>query len=185
MAILVFFLVFICFLPTTFFPLLYDDLGTIVFNSHVGTRSGVLQWILNNENYFQNSEEFSYRPVVTLTYCAERFFFGSSPHIYHVTNVLLHCLLSMAIVVLGVKLGLSMVQGGFAGLFFGLHPVTSEVVCLPSFREDILAALFIVLALFLIVILVRTGNIVMQCTCAIGSGCAALVAYMSKESAFV
>ena len=89
-----------------------------------------------------------YRPVRTLTYAFNYLIGGENPFSYHLFSVLLHAL---NVVVLYRLLWWLSAGSGFAAglgsLFFALHPVQTAAVAYISGRKDLLAALFMMLAL--------------------------------------
>lgn len=104
---------------------------------------------LFTQDYFNQTIEMSWRPLVTLTHFFEFAVFGSAPWGYHLTNILLH-----AATAVGVWWLLSVLIGGWiapliAALIFAVHPLASEAVNAISFREDLLVGVFAAPALLL------------------------------------
>lgn len=89
-----------------------------------------------------------YRPFTALTLAANWSWGGGDPAAFHVTNVLLHALASVAVFWLGRSL-LGVRGGLVAGLLFAVHPVHVEAVANVVGRAEVLAALFAVLAALL------------------------------------
>ena len=87
-------------------------------------------------------------PVTVLSYRLEYLVAGSSPWIYHATNLLLHLGVCGLLYGLGRRLGLGKAGASLAMLFFGLHPVVAEPVSWISGRKELLAALFGLLATY-------------------------------------
>lgn len=84
----------------------------------------------------------SNRPTQLLSLMADAVLWGKQPFGYHLTSVLLHA----AVVVLLFSFGhrLNSVWGAFVGaLLFAVHPVNCEAVAEVGYREDLLAALFV------------------------------------------
>ena len=125
----------------------YDDLGTIVENTHI-KRLGNYFSSFYNQSYFKISGgEATYRPVATLSYYLLYAFSDQNPFGYrlfsytlHIFNVILAYLLVHAII--GHKR-----TAVIAGLLFACHPVNAEAVNGISYNEDLLAAFFFFLAL--------------------------------------
>jgi hypothetical protein len=88
-----------------------------------------------------------YRPVVMLSFAADRFLWGASPVGYHVTNVAYHLIVCWLLLGLCRALGLGSGIALAAALAFACHPVQSEAVLYISGRTDLLAGLFVLLAL--------------------------------------
>lgn len=126
----------------------YDDHGSIAENPFLGEPSSI-QEVLTLQTLTDSSVPDGRRPVVILSYLFDRAVWGLKPFGYHLTNLLLH-LVVVALVFLLVRRvqperGPSL---AFAtALLYGLHPVLTETVQCPAFREDILLTLFVLLFL--------------------------------------
>jgi hypothetical protein len=92
-----------------------------------------------------------YRPLRTLSFAVDHAVFGEAPFGYHLENVLLHAACAALVFLLLLALlapGRAGTLGAAAGaLVFAWHPVTSESVAWVSSRGDLLAVLFVLLAL--------------------------------------
>lgn len=93
-----------------------------------------------------------YRPLSLATFAFEISLFGSSPFVSHLLNALLFALCSFLIYVL-LKEMLEKVPGGvttalFAAFLFAAHPVHTEVVANIKGRDEILAFLGGIMALY-------------------------------------
>lgn len=93
-------------------------------------------------HYTQSGEE-SYRPVVTLTHFMDYAVFGLRPWGYHFMNVLFHLAASLTLLYLFQALNLTNLAAFCAALLFMVHPLNSETVNMVSYREDLLAGLFV------------------------------------------
>jgi tetratricopeptide (TPR) repeat protein len=132
------------------------------------------------------------RPVHLASLMLDAAIWGRNPFGYHLTSVLLHAL-NVVLVwrVVSDVLGsgptdTSGERAGFglsaflAALFFAVHPVVTEAVCEPTFREDLLAATFTLGAL-----VIAAGSATAEAGLSWrGIGCAmcCLFAVASKES---
>lgn len=96
--------------------------------------------------HYTRSGEESYRPVVTLSHFLDYALFGLNPAGYHAMNVLLHMLACVGLYFLFVSLGTGRAGAAIGAALFAVHPVNSEAVNMISYREDLLAGMFIVLA---------------------------------------
>jgi len=86
------------------------------------------------------------RPVFVATLVLDHRLWANNPFGYHATNIALHGLNA----VLVWRAGLIFLQPDaalLAGLVFAVHPVNTEAVNLASFRPDLLASFFMLLAL--------------------------------------
>lgn len=98
-----------------------------------------------------NDESYGYRPISIIAFILERQLFGSSPAVGHVINLLLYVLLAFLVYRLLLSLGvLSRVYSLLVTLVFSLHSLHSEVVLSLKNRDELLSALFGILAFLLI-----------------------------------
>ncbi len=174
-------LVWVAYGNTLFHQFVFDDHDTIEFNRLI-TSLGNLPLLLSR-HYFDQGIEISYRPVVTLSYFADFSLWGKLPFGYHLTNVLLHLATVVAVFLLlreflGER-GLAL----YGAIVFALHPVQTEAVNVISYREDLLATGFCVLAI-LSYILLRKGAQMRLPLAAVPILCY-LAAVFAKESAVV
>jgi len=88
-----------------------------------------------------------YRPIQMLSYMTDFSIWRLSPFGYHLTNTLLHILVSVAFLILFRRLGAGTGVSLAAALLFSVHPANTAAVTYISGRADALAALFIALSL--------------------------------------
>ena len=122
-----------------------------------------------------------YRPVVNLVYAGEYALWGLDPFGYHLTNLLLHGFVSVLVVLTIRSLTGSLRVGALTGALFAVHPLGTDVVPAISRRQDVLLALFGLLALWLFVESVRRDSRRLR----VGSAVAYGLALFSKETAAV
>lgn len=125
------------------------------------------------------SQFLSVRPIKSLTLMIDYQLWGLNPMGYHLTNIILHGLCSVAFFYLVYYLSLSRRIAFLAAIFFALHPIHTEAVANINNRKDILAALFVMLAL---VLYVRKGRFLLGYG---GTFVLYLLALLSKEVAAV
>ena len=95
------------------------------------------------------------RPAMLASLMVDAALWGRNPFGYHLTSVLVH-VINVLLVWLVIR-EVSGVAGRpdkaiaplLASLVFAIHPVVTEAVCEPTFREDLLVALFTLSALVL------------------------------------
>ena len=92
----------------------------------------------------------NYAPVHLVSHALEVAAFGDQTLGYHVVNVVLHALASVALVLLLARLGLPLQAATAGGALFLLHPANVEVVAWIFQLKTILALLFSLLALLLL-----------------------------------
>ncbi|WP_049998993.1 glycosyltransferase family 39 protein [Halococcus sediminicola] len=122
-----------------------------------------------------------YRPVVNLVYAGEYALWGPDPLGYHLTNLLLHGLVAALVVLTIRSLTDSLRIGALTGALFAIHPLGTDVVPAISRRQDVLLALFGLLALWLFVESVRRDSRRLRA----GAAVAYALALLSKEPAAV
>lgn len=127
-----------------------------------------------------------YRPLSVATFAIEQQFFGESPHISHLINILLYGLTGWLLYIVLRRLfrdrGSPATWIGvplLAALVFMVHPVHTEVVANIKGRDEILALLLAVVSLLMQLRYVETGRPLEL----IGSGFTFFVALLAKESA--
>jgi len=141
------------------------------------------------------------RPVHLLSLMLDSFFWEKDPLGYHLTNILLHIACSVALFFLihrlsgeGTRQGMRdaavgeeqhtlrpWLCGAIGAFFFAFHPVNSEAVCEVSYREDLLATFFLLMALHLGIRFSRRSGF---SKLGVGFGCvlACLLSVGSKET---
>ncbi len=88
-----------------------------------------------------------YRPLQVASYVLDYSFWKLDPFGYHLTSVLLHLAVALALFALLQKLFQDRVLSFFTSLLWVVHPVHTQAVSYISGRADILCALFLLLAL--------------------------------------
>ncbi|HUG35679.1 MAG TPA: hypothetical protein VML54_01945, partial [Candidatus Limnocylindrales bacterium] len=106
-------------------------------------------WPALTSHFWAEVQESShyYRPLITLSFFLDVRLWGVNPFGFHLTNVLAHLGVSLAVLALARKLVGGGIAAGAAALLFALHPLHSESVAFVSGRTDIFATLFFLLAL--------------------------------------
>lgn len=115
--------------------LVFDDLDAIKNNTTIRSLKNLP--ILFSRGYFRLSDEYSYRPIVTSSYFLDHAVAGEKPAVYHLHNILLHHANVLLIFALFVLLGVGRWRSFAIALIFALHPLHTEAVIFPGFREDL------------------------------------------------
>jgi tetratricopeptide (TPR) repeat protein len=84
----------------------------------------------------------SYRPLRSISYAIDYYFWGLNPVGYHLSNILFHIVTSLLVFGIVFHLMGSYWCAVSSALFFSLHPVQTDSVAYLSGRRDILCALF-------------------------------------------
>lgn len=119
----------------------YDDPGII---AHYSKLLPLSQILLPGSGYY-------YRPLVELSFWFDNMLWGMEPSAMHLELVLLHCINSLLVYMLAVRLQTqntgNRIVPLFAALLFALHPVNVEAVAWIAGRTDPLLTLFVLLSL--------------------------------------
>ena len=133
------------YLPALSHEFVYDDGGSIAENAFLN-EPGAWSRVLTLRVFTEPSVPDGRRPMVILSYLLDRAVWGLRPFGFHLTNLLLHAGNVLLLFLLAGRLT-GGAPGSFlplaAALLFGLHPVASEAVLVPAFREDLLLTLFL------------------------------------------
>ncbi|HEY4481478.1 MAG TPA: tetratricopeptide repeat protein [Candidatus Brocadiaceae bacterium] len=132
------------FLNTLQSGFVYDDIGVIEDNYFIRSLQNVPK--IFSRNYFHLANELSYRPVVTLTYFLDYAIWRLNPSGYHLTNVILHTITGVLLYAVLSRLIRKRPVALLSAILFSMHPCVTEAVNAISYREDILATLFIFLS---------------------------------------
>ena len=91
-----------------------------------------------------------YRPVATLSYSLDYSIWGLDPFGYHLTDLILHILVALAVYLLLLRLTEGKQAVAWLGaVLFTTHPILVESVPAIPRRHDGIAALFLLLSLLL------------------------------------
>jgi len=131
------FLVFEAYGPALHSPFVLDDL----YLPYADVNAPVLK--LSDWVRFQ-------RPVLMFSYWVNYQMSGSEPHVYHTTNVLLHFLVSIVVMLIAARLldwagvagRMRTALAVFSGGIFLLHPLQTESVAYVASRSEVLSVLF-------------------------------------------
>jgi hypothetical protein len=88
-----------------------------------------------------------YRPVAIASFMLDAARGGVDPSTYHLTNIVLHALVTCLILVMAVTWGARPVAALAGGLLFAVHPVNAQAVAWIAGRNDLLMAVFGLLSL--------------------------------------
>ncbi len=89
----------------------------------------------------------SYNPLVLLSWSVDYYFFGLNPTAFHVTNLVLHILVTALVFYLALLLSKNKWIAFGTSLLFGIHPMHVEAVAWVTARKDLLYTLFYVAGL--------------------------------------
>ncbi|HOK04508.1 MAG TPA: hypothetical protein PLN24_04555 [Victivallales bacterium] len=141
----------IVFSPSLKNDFVWDDLRNFAGNIHLKNFS----WE-NLKYFFTSIDNDNYFPITWLSIALDYNLWGENPHLWHLTNIILHGIASVIFFLLSYfllsKIGFHIresLNGAFiGGLLFSIHPLRVETVCWLSTRADILCAIFLQSSLF-------------------------------------
>ncbi len=121
---------------------IWDDIHFISDNTYLRSPS-YLPLIMTGDVAAGSGEVYNYyRPLTTVTYLFDFSFWGLNPAGYHISGILLHILVALAVYYLLRLLFKDPLLAFIAALLYLVHPIQTETVAYISGRPDSLAALF-------------------------------------------
>ncbi|KDO24296.1 hypothetical protein SPRG_09933 [Saprolegnia parasitica CBS 223.65] len=124
----------------------WDDRGAILTNADVHSDVTPLSNLLWHDfwggDMHSPISHKSFRPLTVLSFRCNYAISGLTPWSFHATNVALHAIASMLVVVVGQRLQRSSRVPVLGGLLFAVHPIHCDSVASIVGRADILATVF-------------------------------------------
>jgi hypothetical protein len=129
-----------------------DTLG-LIYTSRVSGMQDVLRILSQPMMSGTRFTELAtyYRPVASLSYSLDYLVWGLNPFGYQLTNVLLHVFVALSLFLVVRTLSGSTGVALLTAVLFAIHPIHVETVPVTARRHDMLAALFMLLSLWLFV----------------------------------
>lgn len=131
-----------------------DDRAAILENEYVTQGlSGVPKIMTTNLWHFENANLGYYRPLSMITFAIENQFFPKNPHVSHLGNVLLYAFTGffLCLLLLNIFKNVSPLFSFIITLLFIAHPIHTEVVANIKSRDEILAFLNLIIAIFILI----------------------------------
>ena len=148
MVLLVFFTILL-YANALFNGFVYDDYAIIVENKHIQEPLKNLPAFFNRAYFEVAAGEASYRPVATLSYYLIYAIAGLNPFLYHLFSLIIHLVNVILVYLLIYHITRDKWVFLLAAALFAAHPALTEAVNVISYNEDLLAALFFLLAFWL------------------------------------
>ncbi len=186
LAILCAVLAFILYANTIANGYVLDDAGVITGNEFVQQGFGGIGKLLTTEVWhFQNASLGYYRPLSLITFAVEQQLFGGNPHISHLINVFLYALTAFVLCVLLMRVfnKFNPLYAALVTIVFIAHPIHTEVVANIKSRDELLAFLNLIVALYAVTKTFETGAINYKWL--VATIVFFYLALLSKESAMV
>jgi protein O-mannosyl-transferase len=123
----------------------FDDNDYVTSNPHAAsgiTRENII-WAFTSVDEVTGN----WHPITWLSHMADVQFYGMNPHGHHLTNVVIHTISSLLLLLFLFRCTGSLWQSSFVAALFALHPLHVESVAWVSERKDVLSALFWLLTL--------------------------------------
>jgi tetratricopeptide (TPR) repeat protein len=116
----------------------FDDEVYVTRNAHItsGITGKNIIWA------FTSFDEANWHPITWLSHMTDVRFYGLSPRGHHLTNVAIHTVSSVLLLLLLFRLTGAPWQSSFVAFLFALHPLHVESVAWVAERKDVLSALF-------------------------------------------
>lgn len=184
------------FLNTLTNGFVWDDIPLIAENRYIRNLNNIPLFF--TPAYWETLHPFAtlesqYRPLRTVTFAVDYFFWGLSPAGYHLTNLLLHManvvLIFLLVAALVHKAGCRNTGGRLMGLpfltaaLFAVHPIHTETVTYIKNRSELLAAVFFLLAFLLFIRRETAGRRIKRLLLLSASLLCSGLAILSKETA--
>jgi hypothetical protein len=112
---------------------------------------GAIPVLFQADYWAPHSKSGLYRPLVTTSYALEHQLTAGSPRGHHVTNVVLHGLISVFVLLVFLRFVADPMTAAAGALLFATHAIHAEVVANIAGRAELLAALLFLVALLLVV----------------------------------
>jgi tetratricopeptide (TPR) repeat protein len=118
--------------------LIYDDGVYVKNNPHVtsGITGKNIIWA------FTSTDAANWHPITWLSHMADAQLYGMDPRGHHLTNVVIHTVSSVLLLLLLFRLTGSLWQSSFVAALFALHPLHVESVAWVAERKDVLCGFF-------------------------------------------
>ena len=139
---------------TVTYPLLHDDNMAVVNNPLVDGRKVDLGRIFSSTGWGDVPEYThvaNYRPLSTTTLAVTRYFAGSGPLAFRISNIVLYSMACMVLAAVMISLGFGMLPSALASIWFALHGTHVETVMFAVNREIILVLLFYLSGLLVVI----------------------------------
>jgi len=134
--------------PSLNFYFVWDDYSFLVSNNSLRNWSSIITSFFDATSFAPTVDAQIYRPLRNIIWILELKAFGLNQFYFHLTNLLIHITItSLLFYFLSFCYGINKIISLLTALFFGLHPLNTEVVCWIKSLDDLLAVLFGILSL--------------------------------------
>ncbi|MBM2814595.1 MAG: hypothetical protein HW421_1357 [Ignavibacteria bacterium] len=128
---------------TAFFDFVHlDDYQIIVDNNKTISDITKLPNAFMTNAYFSKEIGVYYRPILSISFMLDAQIGGASPMVYHISNIIYHCIVACLLFYLLGLLGSPKQLALALSLMFAVHPLFNNAVCWIVARNDLLATVF-------------------------------------------
>lgn len=133
----------------------FDDIDYVTHNPHVasGITGNNIWWAITS------THSANWHPVTWLSHMTDVQFFGLNPRGHHLTNIIIHSISSVLLLLLLRRVTGLPWQSSFVAALFALHPMHVESVAWVAERKDILSAFFFFLTLLFYAEYIKKKNV--------------------------
>jgi len=132
-------------------PFIWDDEGLVVRNSLIHHWQNIFKAFSNDLYYGAASGSNFYRPLQSLSFIFDYYFWQLNPFGYHLTNIVLQIGVSFLVYLLVFNLLDSFVIALWTSVLFAVTPVHTEAVAYISGRTEMLMGFLVILSLLLFI----------------------------------
>ncbi len=147
LCLLVFIVAFAVYANTIGNDFIWDDEYLIINNSQIKSFTHLGNVFKTYVGYGSENINTFYRPIQELSNMIDYFLWGLESFGFHLTNVLLHSLVSVMVFVFIFTVTGNLPASFVAAVFYSVHPVHTEAVAYVAGRADSLYSLFMLLSL--------------------------------------
>ena len=119
----------------------FDDTNLITDNYNIIGDIGNVPRAFITDAYLSHQSNF-YRPLQTVSFMIDAQISGQNPWAYHLTNLILLILISIALFILLNRLGIKREIALLLSLLYSVHPMLTSAVCWIPARGDLFLTLF-------------------------------------------
>lgn len=127
----------------------FDDESVVQNNQSITVLSNIPKFFTAEEGFHKVIGRY-YRPVVSSLYAVDYALWGMEPFGFHLTNVIIHTIAALLLLMILIKLfgeyKYGMMSSLLGALIFAVHPIHTEAVSWISGRTDSLTTMFFFLS---------------------------------------
>lgn len=132
-------------------PFIWDDTGLIVRNAFIQDwRNTLKAFSIDLYSGTVLGSNF-FRPIQTVSFIADFYFWQLEPTGYHLTNIILQILVSFLVFLFACQITAKTAVSFLAAALFSVNPLSTEAVTYISGRAEMLMGLFLLAALILFI----------------------------------